>query len=149
MILKIFKAVWFLSLLVTLAVFMYVYASLPEQVRISVGASDLLLSREAVFYLVLVVTALFNMMVFVFARLYAKGADTFLTWFFGLIISLNLFFVILLGFINLYNSNERFDYERLGALIYGSLGLVVLWTASWPVIVMVRKYMVQKPVLEE
>ncbi len=149
MILKIFKAVWFLSLLATLAVFMYVYASLPEQVRISVGANDLLLSREAIFYLVLAITALFNMMVFVFVRLYAKGADAFLTWFFGLIISTNLFFIILLGFINLYNSNERFDYERLGVLIYGSLGLVVLWTASWPVVVLVRKFLAQKPVLQK
>jgi hypothetical protein len=84
MILKIFKAVWFLSLMVTLTIFMYIYASLPETLVIVKGADGFTLSREAFFYLALMIIALFNAMVFVFSRLFNRNENGFLTWFFGI-----------------------------------------------------------------
>lgn len=139
MIVKIFKAVWFFSLLATLAVFMYIYASLPENVELSADG-NLVISREGFFYAALVLITLFNTLVFIINRLFRKGVEHFVSWFYGLTICLNFFFIIVLGFLNLYNGDERFDFARLGFLIYGSIGLIVLWIVSWPVILVIRKF---------
>ena len=140
MILKIFKAVWFLSLLGWLLVFLYVYASLPEEVLIRETGPRVLISREALFYIFLTTIALFTAVVLTIRRLYHNEED-FLTWFYGLIICLHFFFVIVLNFINLINSGENFDYNRIGYVIYGSLALFVVWTASWPVYSIFKKFL--------
>jgi predicted membrane protein len=70
----------------------------------------------------------------------------FLLGFLGLIMSLNLFFIILLYFLNLYTSDERFQYERLGFAIYSSLGLVITWALAWPVLAAARKVLSVKSV---
>ncbi|MFZ5999694.1 MAG: hypothetical protein ACOYW3_04230 [Bacteroidota bacterium] len=145
MILKIFKAVWFFSLLATLAVFMYIYASVPEFVELS-SDGEVIISREGFFYTTLLVMSLFNVLVFIINRLFRKEMEHFVSWFYGLIICFNFFFIIVLGFLNLYNGDERFDFNRLGFLIYGSIGLVIAWVASWPILVLARKYFVQKEV---
>ena len=145
MVLKIFRAVWFLSLVAALAVFLYVYASLPEQVALA-GDGGIALSREAMFYCTLALLAVFNMMVFVFNRLYSRQSADFLAWFHGLMVCFNLFIIILLGFINLYNSGERFDYPRLGVMIYGSIGLLAVWMISWPVVAWLKKIFAEKAV---
>src|SRR5277367_5192196 len=114
MILKIFKAVWFLSLLVILAIFLYVYASFPEEIIVHEGETTLKLSRDGLFYLSIASFAFCNVLVFIMSRLHVKSSEEFLCWFYGLIISLNIFFIVSLNFINLYNSSENFDYPRIG-----------------------------------
>ena len=133
MALKIFKAVWFLSLLAVLAVFMFVYASLQETVIIQDGEQPVVLSKEGFFYMVLAMLALINVVVFIFLKLYKKGHDEFLSWLFGLISVINFFFIIAVSFVNVYNSNEKFDYPRIGFIIYGSVGLILLWIIGWPI----------------
>jgi hypothetical protein len=145
MILKIFKAIWFFSLMATLAVFMYIYASVPDFIELSADG-QLVISREGFFYSTLAVMALFNVLVFIINRLFKKGMEHFVSWFYGLVICLNFFFMIVLGFLNLLNGGERFDFDRLAFLIYGSIGLVVAWIVSWPFVVLARKYVVQKEV---
>jgi hypothetical protein len=139
MILRIFKAVWFLSLLAWLVIFLYVYASLPERVFILEGEAAFSISREVLFYSFLGVIALFNVLVFIVSRLFNRGSEDFLSWFYGLIICLNFFFVIVLNFLSLISSSEKFDYSRIGYVIYGSLGLVVGWAISWPFYSLSRK----------
>jgi hypothetical protein len=34
--------------------------------------------------------------------------------------------------IGTYNSAEKFDYNRIGFAIYGSVILVIIWAVSWP-----------------
>src|SRR6478736_6729238 len=106
--LRLFKAVWFFSLLGVLGSFMYVYASLPENVILMESESTVTISREALFYVVLVLLALINVIVFVFSRLHAKGDPDFLSWFYGQIMTLNCFFIIALSYTSLYNSSEKF-----------------------------------------
>lgn len=142
MTLKIFKAVWFLSLLITLAVFLYIYASVPE--TLALGESGLRLSREGFFYVALAVMSIFNVLVFVVSRLYATNKFGFLSWFYGLITCLNLFFIIILYFSHLFNSDERFDFARLGFAIYGSVGLIIGWSIAWPVILAFRRLTMTK-----
>jgi hypothetical protein len=114
-----------------LGIFMYVYASLPEVVVVSESPSTISLSKETVFYLMLSLLALTNASVYAVKRLYAD--EDFKAWFHGLVICANIFFIVGLAFTSLYNSTEKFDYPRIGFIIYGSLILLIGWSISWPI----------------
>ena len=146
MILKIFKAVWFLSLMGFMTIFMYIYASLPERVVLSEGLEATSISRDMLFYVSISLIAFVNVLVFVFTKLYGNSNDPFSTWFFGQIMLLNFFFCIVFGFINLLNSGEKFAFERLGVVIYGSVALIIIWAVGWPVYTMTRKFSNKQPV---
>lgn len=128
--LKIFKVIWFFSLLTLLGVFMYVYASLPDPVSVGEGT---IISKEGLFYLLLAVLSLTNASVFAVSRLFPEKDHDFKAWYYGLVVCANLFFVVGLAFISLYNSTEKFDYPRIGFIIYGSLTLLIGWSISWPI----------------
>ena len=129
MIVKVFKGVWFLSLLATVAIFLYVYASLPADIQLREESA---ISRDTLFYATLAVLTLFNALIFAMSRLYAGSDDYFQAWFYGLMIFLNLFIIVTLQFLNVYNSQEKYSYDNIGYVIYGSLGMVVLWSSLWP-----------------
>lgn len=134
MILRIFKVVWFFSLMAASVVLFYVYASLPDPVLLVKGETDLSVSREIVFYAVLLPLSLFNLLVFVFRRLhFLDSQENFVSWFYGVVICFNLFFVVSVSFLSLYNSGERFDYQSIGLIIYGSIILLLAWSCAWPV----------------
>lgn len=141
MVVKLLKGVWFLSLMATLAAFMYVYASLPEVILLRKGETAPSITRNGLFYVTLAVIAIFNAFVFVISRIYYQENNFFKAWFYGLIIFLNLFFIVTLQFVNLYNSGEKFDYESIGYIIYGSIGLVVLWTSLWPIYFLAQRFL--------
>lgn len=136
---KISKVLWFFSLLVCLASLMYVYASLPELIVLVDGAAPLTIGRDGFFYLAMGLIGFLNMLVFVINRVYPASAMDFKAWFSLLIMILNFYFVISLSYISLINSGERFDYPRIGLVIYGSVGLIVIWILSWPIYRVVRK----------
>jgi len=146
MALKILKVIWFFSLLGMMATFMYVYASLPESVVVKENGQTMALSKEALFYIVLAVIAIANALVFAVSRIYSERESDFKAWFYGLIACANLFFVIGLSFISLYNSNEKYDFGRLGVIIYGSVGLMLMWATSWPVYRVLQKFFDKQPV---
>lgn len=133
MVVKIFKATWFFSCLITFAVFLYVYASLQETVVLQEGPTGVSIHRETFFYSGLILLAFINLLVFVVAKLYSETHNDFKSWFYGLIITINFFFVIGLSFINLINSGEKFQYNQLGVIIYGSVGLLIVWIVAWPI----------------
>lgn len=132
MILKIFKSFWFLSLLALLAALLYVYASLPESVVVQEdGPAIVTLSRDMFFYIVLAFITLINVLVYAVKRFFRRE-ESLRAWFHGLIITINIFFIIGLFLISSYNSGERFRFERIGFVIYGSVALVMVWAAAWP-----------------
>lgn len=139
MIQRIFKAVWFLSLLVTLAVFLYIYASLPAEVMLKNEGEIIVLSREATFYTVLAIMAVVNSFVFLVSRFYTTINVAFSSWFYGLIAVVNLFIISSIGYLYVINSGEKYDYSNLGTLLTISVGLVVVWILSWPVYVLTQK----------
>jgi hypothetical protein len=140
MILKIFRVVWFFSILGVLGFFMYTYAALPDPLVVLDGDEQIRIGKEAWFYSILFLVAIFNMFVYVFralnrsrpAELREEG-EAFVSWFYGLVICLNLFVIVAVSFVSLFNGGERFDYARIGIIIYGSIGLMVAWALSWPV----------------
>lgn len=133
MILKVFRVIWFFSLLAVLGSFMYVYASLPDPVVVFENPDQIHLSRESVFYTMLFLIASFNSLIYFFRQVNrGEKGEAFNTWFHGQVITLNLFFIVALSFISVFNSSERFDYSRIGVVIYSSIALVALWAISWP-----------------
>jgi hypothetical protein len=139
MILKIFKAVWFVSVLAVLVNLLFVYASLPEQVVVQEEVSGrTMANRELFFYAVTLVLAVINVMVYLFSPLYTSQ-EGFRSWFYGLIITINIFFILALNVIQVYNSAERFDFSSVGFIIYGSLGLMLAWALVWPLYGVFRK----------
>lgn len=130
---KVFKAVWFLSLLTVLAVLLYVYASLPEELQVTEGEFPFTITRNGLFYTFLTLLAVLNMMIFVFSRINKGGGGFFASWIFGLVTFLHLFMIVVLQFFNLYNSQEKFDYSKIGFIIYGSLAVLVIWFVAGPV----------------
>ncbi len=141
MIVKIVKGVWFLSLLATLAVFLYVYASLPDNIIVSEGEAARSISRNGLFYSTLALLAVVNVLVIIISRLYSGSQEYFRAWFCGLVIFLNLFMIIALQYLNLYNSSEKFNYESIGSIIYGSIALVVVWFSLWPIFSLRQRFL--------
>jgi len=139
MVLKLLKAIWFLSMLVTLGALLFVYASLPQEVLVQDDTeARVAISNELFFYLAMLLIAISNALVFVMAKVF-KTNEELRAWFFGLIIALNIFFIIGMNFISLYNSEEKYDYDRLAVIIYGSLALIILWAVAWPVYVIFKR----------
>jgi hypothetical protein len=139
MALKISKGVWFLSMLAALAALLFAYAGLPQQVLVQDDeGARVTVSNEIFFYLVMMLIAVTNVMVYIMAKVFKQNEDL-RTWFNGLVTTLNVFFIIGVNYISLYNSSEKFDYERIAFIIYGSLSLVVLWAAAWPVLAVFKR----------
>jgi hypothetical protein len=139
MILKIFKGVWFFSLLALFGIFFYIYAALPEEVVFTEAEETLSVSRNVFFYTAIVLFAIINVLVFVVSKLLSNGSQGFSSWFYGLIITFNLFFLASLGFLHVFNGGDRYDYGRMGPIVYGSLILICSWMIAWPVYRMYKK----------
>lgn len=147
MILKVFRVVWFFSVMAVLVVFMYVYASLPDPVVVLEAPDSLSIGKESLFYIILASLAIFNMFVYIFRSLNRTvEGEGFVSWYYGLVICLNLFFIVACAYISLFNSGEQFQYERIGIIIYGSVWLMILWAFSWPVYLAGRKFFPKKAV---
>jgi hypothetical protein len=119
---------------------MYVYAGLPEQVVVQEeGINTTAISKETVFYVWLAVLGIVNVLVYVFGKKLVPS-EALRTWFTGLIICLNLFFIIAFSFIGLYNSSESFDFSRAGIVLYISLGLVGAWIVGGAIYGLVKRF---------
>ncbi len=145
MILRIFKAVWFLSLLAALANLLWVYAGLPEQVIIQEDMGGRIeANRDFFFYVLTFLIVVVNVLVYLFKKL--QGED-FRAWFHGLVITINLFLVLAMNVVQTYNSGENFNFGKIGFILYTSVALVVLWSVSWPIYSLFRKNVAKQPVL--
>ena len=139
MMVRIAKGVWLISLFAAVAGLLHAYASLPDNIQIS-DAEGQTVERSQLFYAVLGLLAVFNAMVFVVNRLMAVGDEFFQAWFYGLIVFFNVFILVSVQFFNVYNSAEKFDYDSIGFIIYGSVSLIILWASLWPILRLVRMF---------
>ncbi len=148
MIVKISKAVWAVSLLAAVGVLLFTYAGFPEEIIINENPAGQAqtISRNELFYAALILMTLINVTIFLVNRLISEAL--FRAWFYGVLITLNLFIVVALEFFNLFNSQERFDYERIGYIIYGSVILIVVWALVWPVGKLIATFLPKQEVIE-
>jgi len=128
MISKVFKVIWIITFLSVCTVFFYAYSAFPEQVRLGFG--ETVVSRSAFFYFSVILIALFNGLAFTVVKF--LNEDWKKAWFYGLLCCLHIFLSSTYIFIAILNSNERFDYMRLGPVLAGSLILLIGWVASVP-----------------
>jgi hypothetical protein len=63
-----------------------------------------------------------------------------------LIIAINIFFIIAMQALNVYNSAEVFDHSRVSVLLTGSLALILIWAAIWPLYLIVQKFLIKQAV---
>ncbi len=86
-----------------------------------------------------------NLLVYVIGKLAPKEL-AFRAWFHGLVITINIFSIIAMNLIGVYNSTEHFDFSRIGIIIYGSIALVLAWAIAWPFYLLYQKYFVKQVV---
>ncbi|MBT1696924.1 hypothetical protein KK083_08575 [Fulvivirgaceae bacterium PWU4] len=146
MLLKLFRVVWFVSVLALFATLLYGYAGWQENMVIQEESSgQISMNRDVLFYVMLAISITVNVLVYVIKSMYGS-AEAFRMWFHGLVITINVFFIIALSLIGLYNSAEKFDYARIGFVIYGSVTLIVIWAAAWPVYALYQKFFLKQSV---
>jgi hypothetical protein len=144
MTLKLFKALWFLSVLVVLANLLWVYASLPEVVTIQ-DDEQVTVSREWLFYALMLAIVVVNALVYLM-KIMVPEAENLRSWFHGLIVTINIFVIAAMHAINVYNSGEIFDHNRVGFLISGSLATIIVWAALWPIYFIFQKFLLKQAV---
>lgn len=144
MVLKLFRVMWFLSVLVVLADLLYVYASLPEAVVVRETDSTPV-GRELLFYILLGCIVGVNFLVYLL-KMFFHEAEALRAWFHGFVITINIFAIISMHTISVYNSGEIFDYSRVGILLTGSIGLILAWALSWPLYWVFQKFFVKQSV---
>lgn len=146
MTLKIFRAVWFLSVLAVFARLLFGYAGWQDELVIQEDAGErLLIGKEALFYGLTITIVLVNVVVYIFGKLF-NSQEHLRTWIHLLITSINIFFIVAISLIGVYNSYEKFDYERVDFIIYGSVGLILLIAFAWPVYAFFQKFFVKQAV---
>ena len=144
MALKLFRAMWFLSVLAVLANLLFVYASLPEHVVVHED-ERVSINREWLFYILMVSIVLINLLVYLFKLMFQEGEEI-RSWFHGLVITINIFLVISMQAVNVYNSAEIFNHSLVGIYLIGSLGLILLWALSWPVYLLLQKFFLKEAI---
>jgi hypothetical protein len=48
--------------------------------------------------------------------------------------------------VGIYNSTEVFNFEQVGFIVYGSIGLIALWTVAWPAYLLFQKFFLKQAV---
>lgn len=139
MALKLFRVGWFVSVVVVVANLLYIYAGLPFEVVVQEQGGRITVSREVLFYGLLLGITLVNALVYVVKRFYPQGEDL-RAWFHGLIITINVFFMVALWSLSVFNSLERFNYTIISGYLLGSLGLILIWAAVWPLYLVYQKF---------
>lgn len=135
--------IWLVSFVGATVVLFYVYSSLPDMVAYSGDevTSFEYIDRELFFYFFLIVLALLNILLYsISARKWIRSSSTqkinrLTSWKFGLGVVVNIFLVISMVFVSIFNSGEKFDYSNFGYLVYFSLALVILWVISLPFVI--------------
>ncbi len=147
MTLKLLRAAWFLSVVALLAGLLLAYAGWHDEVVViaGTGGEQISIGKEGLFYGLTLFFVLVNVMVYVVGKFYAR-AEMFRAWFHGLVITINVFFIVAVNFIGLYNSGEAYDFERIPYFIYGSIGAMILWAVAWPVYLIYQKFFLKQAV---
>ena len=135
---RLVKAFWFVTLLTSLSVMLYVYAALPEIITFDLFANGSTFDREIYFYVALAILSLSNFSFYALSRHMKYKTESINTiminWQLSLAGILNFFYIVAMLFLFLINSGEDFNYNNFGYLVFVSLGLVVIWVFVLPVL---------------
>ncbi len=140
---RLIKAFWFVTLLATAGLLLFVYAGLYENQQVLLNELAPGLDREVFFYIGLAVIMLVNFTLYIGQWKIRKQDHTlaeFLKgWYMSLGSALNFFLIVVLFFVQVYNGSEKFDYSNFGYLIFISLGIIILCAISLPIFIIKQK----------
>jgi hypothetical protein len=142
---RIIKFIWLLSVVVFLAMLLWVYAYLPNRVGVMAdyeGIADTFVSKGNFFYLALGLFLLVNGALFVMRRLLVPGdfstpktpasvaraglrADL-ADWMLGFAAALNFFFILAMSYLSVFNNPESGNVNFYGVLVGAGPVLVAL-----------------------
>ncbi|MDH5474654.1 MAG: hypothetical protein OEX22_03075 [Cyclobacteriaceae bacterium] len=135
---RLFRAFWYLSVLIVFFSLMYSFAALPHLVEYLDGFENV--TKDIYFYYALAIVAFSNFILYVLVRKFNSSSSLskmLQSWLYALNSSLNLFFFVALMFVMMHNSNEHWNYGMLGYGIYITIGLIVLCAFSLPILIFV------------
>jgi len=136
---RLFRAFWYLSVIIVFFGLVYSFAALPEFVQYLEGKEAV--NKDIYFYYALAIVASSNFVLYAMARKFITSSSSLTlsnvlqSWLYALNSSLNLFFFVSLMFVMMHNSNENWNYEMLGYGIYATIGLIFICTLSLPVLI--------------
>ena len=133
---RIIKSLWFLSLMGVMGVLLFVYASLPDVVNYSESNSA---SRDFLFYVCVIILGVSNFSLYGISRRFDNSHNELATvvygWLYAFNLLLNIFYSVVMIFINMFNGGESVQLSYYGSYIYISLGLLVVCILSLPVLI--------------
>lgn len=141
---RLIKALWFTTLLALAAFLLFVYAGFREDqiIYISDGLSGV--GKEIFFFLSLFGIVLVNFTLYTMNWQLRKRDNHYSEfmkgWLLGLAAGLNFFLIVVLSFVQVYNGGENFDYAYFGYLIFISLGVIIIISASLPIFMIRQKF---------
>ncbi len=137
---RIVKFIWLVSVVVFLAMLLWIYAYLPNRVGVMAdyeGVADTFLSKGNFFYLAIGLFLLVNGSLFIMRRLLApdtyapRNAKTGLRadladWMLGFAASLNVFFILSMTYLSIFNNQDGGDSSLFGSLVMVGPVLIAL-----------------------
>lgn len=144
---RLVKYFWFLSMFIFFVTLLYVYAYLPGMVGIHAGPqgnADQFIDRSTFFYVCVGLFIITNMSLYVLKRLlqaiWLRNSATASTtparmsmredvanWLLGFAAAINIFFVLILVYLAIFNNSEDMNQGMYSPLVYGGPVLIVIF----------------------
>ncbi|MGK7396872.1 MAG: hypothetical protein ACNS62_20010 [Candidatus Cyclobacteriaceae bacterium M3_2C_046] len=150
---KIFKFIWFISLLLFLASFLWVYAYLPGEAQIWAGedtSRDITISKDMFFYGGLLIFMIINVIFYLFSGVWSKNVArnvsqpefrdfkiNILNWLISFNVVINFFLIISIILIGSINQSQ--PNPAISILMYVGPAFIIIWLISLAVIMIKRK----------
>lgn len=144
-----------LTIILFLGVLLFVYAYLPEQVGVSADEYDkpnAFIGRELFFYSFLVVFSLVNLIFVLAGKLLGSLAvgeksffaskgfkDRMTTWLIGLGVVINIFIIITVAFLGLFNNADYYHISQFSMLAYLGQAIIFIWIVLFFYLLIKRK----------
>lgn len=151
---KIFNLFWFFTFVLFFAALTLSYAYLPENIGIhadNTGAVDQFIKKEAFFYIGLIIFVVSNIVSFYFIRVldsvpastsfYFKNQSfkyKITNWFAGFVTMVNLFLVMAVSYIAIFNSQD-YQIEKYNYLLY-LIPVLFVVSMAWLAFIFTRRH---------
>lgn len=141
---RLIKALWYVSLIVTSAYLLFVYAGFREDQLIFINNRLAGVGREIFFFVSLGIITVLNFVLYILSWNLRKRESDLVEfvkgWLMGLGVVVNFFLIMVFSFLQVFNGGEQFDYSNFGYLIYFSLTLIFLWVLAMPIYIIKAKF---------
>jgi len=144
---KILRFFTSISILIFLAAILIVYAFLPDPSGLLFGGQGNIIieiSRDTFFYSALFIFVIIQILYIIFNRTILKQriespGGRMSTWIQGMILSVNLFIILMIIFIGLANNAVDYSYKSIHLVAYIAPSIVIVWLLTLPFFLFLRK----------